>query len=284
MQQNADQSDFWNGAPGRRWVALHDDLEELHAPVSDLILSAAAPLDGARILDIGCGAGSLTIAARQAAGPRGTALGADLSEPLLDAARNAAGQTGIGDIRFEAADAQTHSWPDAGFDRLLSRFGVMFFDDFPAAFANLYRTLAPGGRAVLAVWADAAANPWFRDTKSAAVARLGAGPPADPDAPGPMALRDPRRGASLLRDAGFSDPEARLVDLTLHHRGGWDAMTRVLPQIGPVAATMRDRNGTPEDLAAILADLRGRWSPYLDETGLTLPARLVLYTAGKGDS
>ncbi|MHA6344490.1 class I SAM-dependent methyltransferase [Roseivivax sp. CAU 1761] len=278
--RNEAQAAFWNGDPGRRWVTLNDDLETLHGGVSELILEAAAPLSGARILDIGCGTGARTHTARHAAGPGGAALGLDLSEPLLDLARQVAVDTDLDALRFETGDAQTHALPEAGFDRLLSRFGVMFFDDFAAAFANLRRTLAPGGRAVFATWAGPEANPWFRDTKAAAVARLGPGAPGDPDAPGPMALRDPDRVLPLLDAAGFASPEARAAEVTLHHPGGWEAAQRFLPQIGPIAAMLREENGTEADRDAILADMRDRWARYLDAEGLHLPARVMLYTAG----
>ncbi|QFT61878.1 class I SAM-dependent methyltransferase [Roseivivax sp. THAF30] len=274
---NAAQVEFWGGDPGRRWVTHHADLDHLHRGVAELVLETAELTPGMRVADIGCGGGALTLAAADRVGAGGEVLGLDISATLLKLAEETRREAGTANARFVEADAQTYAFDDA-FDRVISRFGVMFFDDFDAGFANLRAALAPGGRLVAATWAPAEHNPWFSDARRVAVERLGAPPAGDPDAPGPMALRDPERIDVIFKRAGFGDIEILQRDITLTHPEGWTAMERLLPAIGPIPSVLRDRNGSDADLAAILATLRAEWQPYLATGPLNLPGRINLVT------
>ncbi|QFS84193.1 Demethylmenaquinone methyltransferase [Roseivivax sp. THAF40] len=275
---NAAQQDFWGGDPGRRWVAHHRDLDILHDVVRARLIARANLSVGAKVLDVGCGGGATTLSAAREVSATGHVDGIDISQPLLSVAEAARKAAALDHVSFHHADAQTYPFA-ARYDVILSRFGVMFFDDPVAAFANLRRALTPGGRFVAATWAAAQHNPWFSTARKAAVARLGAPAPGDPDAPGPMALQDPDRVRQLLTDAGFQNIDVAPEDIVLHHPEGWDAALRLLPAIGPIAGIMRERSGTGEDLDAILSDMRTRWSSYLTADGLRLPARINLVTA-----
>src|SRR4051812_34934031 len=128
----------WAGAMGDKWLANIDGFEGMIAAVGAALMDKAAYSPGERVVDIGCGGGATTVEIGRAVGPEGEALGIDVSEPLLAAARQRAGSAG--NVQFLAADAGTITL-DAPRDRLFSRFGVMFFNDFPAAFANMRRML-----------------------------------------------------------------------------------------------------------------------------------------------
>ena len=272
---NAAMAEAWGGDMGRRWARLDADLELQHRAILAALLDRAAVRPGARVLDVGCGSGALSRAAAEAAGPNGAVLGLDLSEPLLELAR---AQDGEG-IEYLRADAQVADLGEGRFDTVLSRFGVMFFDDPVAAFSNLARSLVPGGRMIFATWAEADANPWFGAPRRAAVARLGAVAPSDPDAPGPMAFRNPDRVLGILNRSGLSGARVETLETELHHPDGWDAMERMLPDLGPIPSVMREYGGTAEDLAAIMAALRGEWDRYIGPDGIRLPARVHLYSA-----
>ncbi|ETX29184.1 class I SAM-dependent methyltransferase [Roseivivax isoporae] len=272
---NAAQAEAWGGDMGRRWAARTADLEAQMAGVLDVLLDRAALAPGERVLDIGCGAGGSTRAAARAVGPSGSALGLDISAPLLALARERAPDN----ARFVQADAQVHGFDGPPFDAALSRFGVMFFDDPVAAFANIRSALAPGGRLVMACWAGPEGNPWFTDPRDAAVARLGPVPQGDPDAAGPMAFRDPSRVLPILAAAGFADAGVETVTPDLHLPDGWAAMERMLPEIGPIPGILRERGGTQEDLRAILGTLHARWRDRIGPDGIRLPARVRIYAA-----
>jgi SAM-dependent methyltransferase len=136
------------------------DVFDREAPDHDEVLHAAAAVaPGDRVLDVGCGTGVSTRRAARAASS-GRVLGVDVSAPLVEHARLLADREGLTHTEFVVADAQVHPFPAAGFDVVMSRFGVMFFADPPAAFANLARGLRPGGRLAVLVWQHQADNEW----------------------------------------------------------------------------------------------------------------------------
>ncbi len=190
---NAAQADFWNSDPGRRWVRFQEGLDSIHASVTDVLLSAARPQPGERVLDVGCGAGAQTFALASAVGPDGAVTGIDFSAPLLERAAERRDELGVGNVTFQLGDAAVESFPTGTFDLAASRFGVMFFDDPVAAFRNIAAALRPGGRIAFVAWQGQEHNPWFALPHRLAVERLGEGAPSLPDAPGPMAFRDADR-------------------------------------------------------------------------------------------
>src|SRR5205085_11992794 len=134
-----------------------------------------------------------------------------LCEPFLAAARSEA----PGNVRYLCADAQSAAF-EAPFDVCFSRFGVMFFEDPPAAFANLRRALRPGGRFAAAVWASPRQNAWVELPLRVVTAYLPPPPPAS--GPGPFSLADPALLEQLLARAGFSRP--RVAPLGLPYLAG----------------------------------------------------------------
>src|SRR3954471_8854633 len=113
--------------------------------------------DGDRVLDVGCGGGQTARDAAADAG-RGSVLGVDVSERMLEHAR----RQPMPNVDYLLADAATYEFEPESFDVCISRFGVMFFDDLVGAFTNLRRALRPGGRLVALVWQPRAENEWAR--------------------------------------------------------------------------------------------------------------------------
>ena len=138
------QDQYWNGPEASHWLVHEHRYERMGAPFTRLVLDAAAVARADRVLDIGCGTGSTTCTAARAADD-GQALGVDIARPLLQRAKQRARHDGLTNVRFEHGDAQTHRLAPSGFDVAISRFGVMFFSDPTAAFANIARGLRPGG-------------------------------------------------------------------------------------------------------------------------------------------
>ncbi|MFJ3809473.1 class I SAM-dependent methyltransferase [Streptomyces sp. NPDC090073] len=157
---NTAQAEAWNGYEGSHWAAHHDRWDAVNAGFDQPLLDAAAIEAGDHVPDIGCGAGATTRLAARAAAPHGSALGLDLSGPMLRRARAGAESAGPGDIRFEQGDAQVHPLPRAAFDLAISRFGVMFFTD-PAGFADIAAALRPGGRVALLCAAEPEGYQWL---------------------------------------------------------------------------------------------------------------------------
>lgn len=203
---NAEQVQRWNGEGGQRWIANRERHRASHERLLPHLFGGAAISPGDHVLDVGCGCGETTIAAARAASG-GSALGLDLSAPMLEVARQLAAAAGVANARFEQGDAQVYPLSERSWDVVISKFGVLFFDDPSAAFANIARAVRPGGRLAFVIWQDDENNEIFGIPLNgfAAVTRL-------PDRPGEGILfEDPRRIAGLLSGAGWQDVRTEAV-------------------------------------------------------------------------
>ena len=163
---NAEMAAAWDGDEGEGWARHWQRHDRLVSAYHEVLLAAAAVARSERVLDVGCGNGQTTRdAARSAAD--GRALGVDLSSPMLERARKLAGLEAVANVDFEQADAQVHPFAAASYDVVVSRFGVMFFADPVAAFANIGAALPPGGRMVVLAWRELADNEWLTAIRSA---------------------------------------------------------------------------------------------------------------------
>lgn len=204
MNQTPADSD-WAAARGEKWRAQLSFMEAMLQPVEAPLIQALELDRPYRIADIGCGGGGTTLAILNRAPAGSVVHGFDIAPTLIAAARARAEAR---PIAFEVADMGTATPPAGTYERLVSRFGIMFFGDPPAAFANLIGWLTPGGRFAFAAWGQTAKNPWFTCVRDA-VAEVVAIPPADPQAPGPFRYAEADKLLHLLDRAGFSDLEVR---------------------------------------------------------------------------
>lgn len=274
---NPDQAEFWGTSPsGAKWITHQAALDAALAPVLDLVLDRAGLAPGMSVLDIGCGTGASVLEISDRVGPSGDVLGLDISAPFLDLARTrSAGRT---NVAFELADAQVAPLAPQARDAVVSRFGVMFFSDTAAAFANIARALKPGAAMTFAAWGPAEANPWFAIPGRAAAGRLGSLPPPDLYSPGPMAFADADRILAFFAEAGLS-AEVDKVDLHLTPAGGVTGAAAISTQVGAVSRFMANADGTPEDLQAIEAAIAEAYAAFDTEDGVRVPARIHLFQA-----
>lgn len=274
---NAEQREYWNQEGARHWVDHQARYDEMLAPFGRAVVDAAAIEPVHRVLDVGCGNGATTRAAARAAGD-GSALGIDLSEAMLECARATSRDEGIPNIEFEVADAQTRPF-DAEFDRVISRFGVMFFEDPVAAFTNIRRALRDGGRLAVVVWQDVGANEWVRVPSAAVFQHVSPPEAADPGAPGPFSLGDPDRVRSILDDAGFSDVSVDPFEtpLLLGGHGSFDEAADFQANSGMAARLLGD--APPEVVERALTAMREALRPYATPDGVQLDAAAWIVTA-----
>ena len=208
---NEAQAAHWNARAGRTWVDLQPLLDRMFAGFVPLLTETLDP-DTRSVLDIGCGAGALTLAAAERLGPDARCLGVDISAPLVAAAKERAAAAGRPGVTFEVGDAQTHSFEASAFDAVVSRFGVMFFDDPVAAFANLHRATRPGGLLRFAAWRSPQENA-FMGVPKRAVGHLVDVPPSEPNAPGQFGFADRERVLGILAGSGWRDVHVDPVDV-----------------------------------------------------------------------
>lgn len=206
------QAALWNTTSGCAWVENQQLLDRLLQPFEDALMDAIRGGSSSRLLDIGCGTGSTTLAAARLLGKKGQCTGIDISEPMLALARSRAEREHIS-ADFICADAQTHAFDANTFDTFISRFGVMFFDDPTAAFANLRRAATKGARLCSIAWRGAADNPFMTTAERAAAPLLPNVPPRKPDAPGQFAFADSERVRRILDHSGWTEIELRPLDV-----------------------------------------------------------------------
>ncbi len=212
---NAAQIAAWNDRAGDNWTALQERLDAMFAPLTAAALTAAAPKGGERVIDIGCGCGATLLELASRVGSEGRVLGVDVSEPMAGRARERIAAAGLGNAEVLVSDAASHAFPQAAADLLFSRFGVMFFADPAAAFANLRRAMRPGGRLLFVAWRALSDNAWFSVPLEAARPLLPPQPAPEPDAPGPFAFADEGRVRAILSQAGWRDIELRRRDVPI---------------------------------------------------------------------
>ena len=266
QQANAEQIALWNDTAGRAWVETQETLDAVLAPFEDLLVEAVAARNATRVLDVGCGTGSTTLAIARQVGPQGTAVGVDISQPMIALAKQRA-ESASTKPRFLCADAQTYTFEPASFDMIVSRFGVMFFDDSVRAFANLRRATAKGGELKAIVWRGPADNPFMTTAERAAAPFLPEMPARKPDEPGQFAFADKNRVYSILEKSGWSeiDLEPLDVECTLPERELEGYITR----LGPLGRVLPQLDEPTR--AKVLEAVRAAFEPFVhgDEVRFT---------------
>jgi len=231
-----DQAALWNGPSGHAWVEAQETLDQMLKPFEDLLL-AGVPGSAHAVLDVGCGTGSTTLAVARTLGPTGRCTGIDISEPMLALARERAARAGA-NATFVHADAQRYAFEPATVDAIVSRFGVMFFDDAVAAFANLRRAARPGAALRFVAWRSAADNPFMTTAERAAAPLLPQLPPRQPDAPGQFFFASRERVHTTLTSSGWTDVAIEAADVTCEFPAR--ALDAYLARLGPVGTVLSD--------------------------------------------
>jgi SAM-dependent methyltransferase len=206
------QKALWNGAAGQGWVEAQALTDRMFEPFQHLLVEAVAAVSNGAVLDVGCGTGRTTVAAARRLGPGSRCTGVDVSEPMIAAALARVEPDGT-QVRFIRADAQVHPFEPGGVDTIMSRFGVMFFDDPVRAFVNLRRAGTDDAALRVVVWRSASDNPFMTIAERAAAPLLPELPPRRPDGPGQFAFADDRRIRGILEESGWRDVGVRAIDL-----------------------------------------------------------------------
>lgn len=246
----------WNGQAGHAWVEAQDLLDRLFAPIEATLSNAAKAASARCVLDIGCGTGSTTRAIARLPGTR--CVGIDISEPMLALARRQA-EANNHPARFLCGDAQSYGFEAESFDMIVSRFGIMFFDDPVKAFANLRRAARPGVPLRMVAWRGADENPFMTTAERAAAPFLPDLPARTPDGPGQFAFADPDRVHRILKESGWKDIDIQPLDVPC-------AMTesdlvRYFTLLGPLGRVLGEADSGTR--ARIVDAVRAAFDPFV---------------------
>lgn len=274
-QPNIAQVEYWNARVGETWARFQDQLDRQLAPLGAAGMQALAAGPGESLIDIGCGCGQTSLELARRVGPEGAVVGVDISQPMLEVARRRAAASPELTVRFREADVQTADLGESVFDAAFSRFGVMFFSDPAAAFANLGRSLRSGGRLAFVCWRPFADNPWMADPLAAALPFIPTPTPTDPLAPGPFAFADADRVRTILIAAGFTGIDIRPHD-TRVGGGDVDQALQLALRVGPLGSVLRE---DPSLVREVTAAVRRVLEDHLTPDGVLMRAAVWIVTA-----
>jgi SAM-dependent methyltransferase len=274
---NEEMAAAWNGPSGHAWVDEQPLLDEMFRPIEEMLVDAARERGAHRVLDVGCGSGATTLAMARALGKGGHATGVDISAPLIDRARERARQEGL-DVTFICADAQTHAFEAERFDLVISRFGVMFFDDPVAAFAHLRSAASQHGALRLVTFRPIAENPFMTVAERAAAPLLTTIPPRRPNAPGQFAFADPAHVRAILESAGWRGAEFAPVDVPCSFPAA--ALQRYFTRLGPVGQVLRDAAEATRKMA--IEKILAAFQPFVQDARVHFTAACWLVSAVAG--
>jgi SAM-dependent methyltransferase len=248
---DGDRAGDWTGQSGARWIAYQARLDAMMAVFGEAAIAAAAPATGEHVLDVGCGAGASSLAVAAHVGKNGHVLGVDISRPLIERARAMAPKDAS--VEFNVADAGSMVLAEGTFDILFSRFGVMFFDNPPRAFAHMRRALKPGGRLAFVCWRGMAENDWMHLPMGAIRGILPPTAPPNSEAPNPFSFGDKDRVARILTAAGFAEVAFAPFDASIPFGEGEtqdaaiDEAVELTLEVGPLMLALASQ---PEDIRA----------------------------------
>ena len=245
------------------WQEEAQRFDRMLGPFGDVALAACRPAPGDRVLDVGCGAGATTIAAARLVEPRGRAVGVDVDRGMIEVAKARA--LDLANVDLVVADAATFRDP-AGFDVVLSRFGMMLFAEPAAAFRAIAAAARPGARIAYVTWTRPEENLWF------ALPYRAAGLEAPRSEAGPVGLADPDRNARLLSQAGWADVDVRPLE-----RATW--VGRDLSDALAFLRRSLTHRLDPDTMRSVLDAAAGLLEPHVRPGGVELPGVALLCTA-----
>jgi SAM-dependent methyltransferase len=269
---HAAQGAYWNSAASRAWADEHERQDRALVGLAKGLLDLAAPRPGERVIDIGCGSGTTVLELAALVGPAGRVTGADISRQSVARAQKRIAATELVQAEVICADVVTHPFAADSFDLAFSRLGVMFFGDPTAAFANVHRTMKPGGRVTLGVFREPSKNPWPADAVAEVRHLLPSVPAPGPEDPGPFSWAEPARVHRILAGAGFRDISLIPLDVDMQLagvRGGVGEAAEFAMLFGPLTRLPSVSEELRDSMRPILETFFQR---YATPQGVVLPA------------
>lgn len=264
----------WNATAGEGWIAAQSAMEAMLRPFSQALCMQLKAMPNASVLDIGCGTGATTFDIQEQMGPDGRCTGIDISATMLAAARERAARDGS-PARFVEADAQSYSFGEERFDAVVSRFGVMFFADPAAAFANLRGACSEGAPLHMIAWRSGEENPFMTIARDVALPLLPPEVAQQARPTGQFAFADRNYVTDILAQAGWQDIVFEECNAICAFPA--TALDTYAARMGPIARLIPQ---VEEALRApITAAVREAYMPYVQDSEVRFDAACWMISA-----
>ena len=246
---NNEQYDYWNSGIGQKWVKEDNSLNERFAILTEEFFSRASINKNDKVLDIGCGGGITSFEASKLVGKDGYVLGADISEILLDLAKK--NFSSIKNLEFKYCDVQNYNFKKNIFSKVISRFGVMFFENPIVAFKNIYNSIQDGGSLHFVCWTNVMENEFFTAAANIIIKHLNKEFPKVTRSPGPFAFSEEKYIKQILDSSGFKNIKVDKVYTSLSTNDDAAKDGELLFKIGLAGRLLSEENLSEEELSNI---------------------------------
>ena len=246
---NDEQYEYWNKGIGQKWVKEDNSLNERFAILTKEFFSRANINKNEKVLDIGCGGGITSFEASKLVGKDGYVLGADISEILLDLAKK--NYSNIENLEFKYCDVQNYKFKKNIFSKVISRFGVMFFENPIIAFKNIYNSIQDGGSLHFVCWTNVLENEFFTAAANIIIKHLNKEFPQVTRAPGPFAFSEKKYVKQILNASGFKNIKVDKIYTSISTYDDSKKDGELLFNIGLAGRLLAEENLSEEELSKI---------------------------------
>ena len=246
---NDEQYEYWNKGIGQKWVKEDNSLNERFAILTKEFFSRANINKNEKVLDIGCGGGITSFEASKLVGKDGYVLGADISEILLDLAKK--NYSNIENLEFKYCDVQNYKFKKNIFSKVISRFGVMFFENPIVAFRNIYNSIQDGGSLHFVCWTNVLENEFFTAAANIIIKHLNKEFPQVTRAPGPFAFSEKKYVKQILNASGFKNIKVDKIYTSISTYDDSKKDSELLFNIGLAGRLLAEENLSEEELSKI---------------------------------
>ena len=246
---NDEQYEYWNKGIGQKWVKEDSSLNERFSILTKEFFSRANINKNEKVLDIGCGGGITSFEASKLVGKDGYVLGADISEILLDLAKK--NYSNIENLEFKYCDVQNYKFKKNIFSKVISRFGVMFFENPIVAFRNIYNSIQDAGSLHFVCWTNVLENEFFTAAANIIIKHLNKEFPQVTRAPGPFAFSEKKYVKQILNTSGFKDIKVDKIYTSISTYDDSNKDGELLFNIGLAGRLLAEENLSEEELSKI---------------------------------
>ena len=261
------------------WKKWHARLADFTGGVTRLLLEAAQLRPGMNVLDLASGVGDPVLSEAVAVAPDGHVTATDLNPAMLAFIEEQARQRKITNINFREASAEALPFPEASFDALTCRFGIMFFPDLNKSLRECLRVLKPKSRATFVAWGRRE-QPFFACTGGILMKHIEL-PKPDPEAPNIAMFGEPNRMRTALESAGFAEAREEMRTMEGRWRGSVDEYWEQFSEVAAPFRVILEKLGS-ESKSRAINEIKSALRKFQRGSEVVMPLEIVIGSGVRG--